>query len=578
MDHKPRTATALVGLGLFAVLITALLADQRGTGGSMLPHGYCFTWNPALVWTHVISDSLIGAAYVSIPFTLMHLVRKRGDLPFDGVVWLFALFIISCGASHMVEVWTVWNPDYWLSAVVKTVTAAASVLTAIVLIRLVPRLLAVPSTAGMRSAKESLEAEVARRIEVEAELLRERAELEQRVQQRTQELQLMSAQAQEAREEAEEANRTKDLFLAKVSHELRTPLQASLSWAQIVQRVADDPVRVASAADRIVANVKAQARMIDDLLDLSRVLSGKLGLNPAPVRIGEVLRSAIEVVQSVHPGRSLDVQIDCEDVVVQADAQRLEQVIWNLVNNALQATPDQGVVRVSCTSTDRAVQIEVQDSGIGIGTDQLARIFEPFRQVSRGSHGGLGLGLAISRSIIDRSGGTLEAHSKGLGLGATFSVCLPRPNTPIEPSAGEAPLAEADIALLRGLHLLCVEDKADIAQGLRAVLSAAGLQVELCADTQAARAALAQREFDFLLCDLDLDHHGGAIALLQGVRADDRHRGMVAIVLSAHGGAEVRQASAVAGFADHLVKPVEVDRLLRTLLAWVRERGEKKRV
>lgn len=572
MDHKLRPIVAFAGLGLFAVLFTALLAGQRGTGGSMLPHGYCFTWNPTLVWTHVISNSLIAGAYVSIPFTLMHLVRKRSDLPFDGVVLLFALFIISCGVSHMVEVWTVWNPDYWLSAVVKAVTAAVSVLTAIVLIYLVPRLLAIPSTAGMRSAKESLEAEVARRIEVEAELMRERTELEQRVQQRTQELQQMTVQAQAAREQAEAANRTKDLFLAKVSHELRTPLQASLSWAQVLPRVADDPVRVANAAERVVANVKAQARMIDDLLDLSRVLSGKLGLNPAPVHIGDVLSKAVEVVQSVHPGRALELRSDCDDVVLQADSQRLEQVIWNLVNNALQATPAPGVVRVSCTSTESAVQIDVADDGIGISADQLAQIFEPFKQAHRGSHGGLGLGLAISRSIIESSGGTLKASSGGAGLGATFSVSLPRTDMPVEPSAGEAPLAEADIALLRGLRLLCVEDKPDIAQGLQAILSSAGLQVELCSGMQTARDALALREFDFLLCDLDLGHDGDAFALLKGLRAEARHRRMVAIVLSAHGGAELSKASAAAGFEDHLVKPVEADALLRTLLGWVGKR------
>ena len=141
MIHAIHPRARVIAVLACSAVLVAIVAAQRGAPGSLLPHGYCFTWNPTLLWTHVVSDSLIGLAYVSIPLTLLHLTRKRTDIPFSGVVLLFALFIVSCGATHWIEVWTVWHPDYWLGGSVKMVTAAASVLTAVALVRLVPFLL-----------------------------------------------------------------------------------------------------------------------------------------------------------------------------------------------------------------------------------------------------------------------------------------------------------------------------------------------------------------------------------------------------------------------------------------------------
>lgn len=203
MDRRLRmTWIAGAALGTVALLL-AWLAAQRGTPGSMLPHGYCFTWNPTLLWTHVISDSLIGLAYVSIPITLIHLVRKRTDLPFNWIVVLFAAFIISCGATHIIEVWTVWNPDYWLSGAVKVVTASASVLTAGALVVLVPRILAIPTVAQLMAAKTALEAEVENRKRAEAALIAEREVLETRVLERTQALAQATYAARAAHLEAD---------------------------------------------------------------------------------------------------------------------------------------------------------------------------------------------------------------------------------------------------------------------------------------------------------------------------------------------------------------------------------------
>ena len=189
-------------LFLLTILLLVMVDTERQSPGRLLPHGYCFTWNPALLWAHVISDSLIGSAYVAIPLTLLYLVRKRTDLPFNWIVILFATFIVSCGTTHLIEVWTVWNPDYWLSAMLKMITAAASVLTAVALIYLVPRILAIPSVESLNLAKAALEAEVARRVMVEDDLRSQGAELVKSIE----DTRVANAAAQEHRRRESERN------------------------------------------------------------------------------------------------------------------------------------------------------------------------------------------------------------------------------------------------------------------------------------------------------------------------------------------------------------------------------------
>ena len=414
-------------LGLFAWLI-----NRRGAPGSLLPHGYCLAWDPTLLWTHMVSDSLIGLAYVLIAITLRHLVRKRAGLPFDWFVLLFATFIVSCGATHWIEVWTVWHPDYWLGGTVKAVAAAASLLTAGALMLLVPRILAIPTVADLSVAKAALEREVAQRRAVEDELRVERTLLEQRVALRTRDLELAIEQARAAREVAEAASLQKDRILAKVSHELRTPLQSTLSWSQVLRRPDLDPERAARAADRIVYNVRLQARLIDDLLDISRILSGHLHLDCQAVDVLEVIDRAVDMVRSAaqDKGVSLDrVSHLGPASTLLTDPARLEQLVCNLLSNAVQASASGGRVLLTVDLTETDLQLAVRDAGAGISADDLPHIFEPFWQGGgkRGGHRGLGLGLglAIVRHIVTLFEGRVTASSPGLGQGAEFAVHLP---------------------------------------------------------------------------------------------------------------------------------------------------------
>ena len=564
----PRSTT--IAVLLFGAAIFAVLAAERGVPGSLLPHGYCFTWNPTLLWTHVVSDSLIGAAYVSIPVTLVYLLRKRRDIPFNGVVLLFALFIMSCGATHWIEVWTVWHPDYWLSGNVKVLTAVASILTAVALVRLVPLIVAIPTVADLTAAKQALEAEVLTRREAEQTLLRERAELERRVLERTEQLALATANAERAHAGAEEANKLKDRFLAKVSHELRTPLQSTLGWAHVLQLSLADAAQVKHASDRIMHNVKSQARLIDDLLDISRILSGKLSLQATSVDAFQVIHRAVEVVRSASAARRIDIEVLTEgaSAIMHSDPVRLEQVVWNLVNNAVQASPDAGHVRLEAGIVGTELRVDVRDWGRGIDPLDLPHLFEPFRQVteSGSSHRGLGLGLAIARSIVDLFGGNLHAHSEGPGRGATFSLTLPASGGARGLANPAASLTAEEGERLARLRILYVEDDADIAEAGRLALHALGAEVVLCTNVHQASDQLRSTAFDVVLSDLNLGDGHSALELMPILRNAPRGIQTPAIVLSAYGSAEDRRTSSNAGFAAHLVKPVGAADLARALL------------
>ena len=561
----PRT-TLLAMAALGAALV--LIAGERGAPGSLLPHGYCFTWNPSLLWTHVLSDSLIGLAYVSIPITLLHLVRKRTDLPFNWIVVLFAIFIVSCGTTHWIEVWTVWNPDYWLSATVKIVTAFASVLTSIALVGLVPRILAIPTVAQLTAAHDALAAEVTIRRQVEEELRRERAALEQRVAERTDELARATATAEAAHAEADEANKLKDHFLAKVSHELRTPLQSTLSWAQVIKAAgASDPERAAQATTHIVHNVRSQARLLEDLLDISRILSGKLRLELQLADAAQVIEKAIGVVRSaaIDSGVTIDAAGDGSTAVIRTDPMRLEQIVWNLINNAVQASPEGGKVQVRWQIDATRLRVEVRDWGRGIDPRDLPQVFEPFRQGTGSSQRGLGLGLAIARSIVELFGGSLQATSEGAQRGATFTLELPVVAVDTDDTRDdEAALDAAERAALAGLRVVYVEDEPEIGEAGRIMLDSFGMRVDLCRTYADAAKRVAAGDFDVLLSDLALDGGHRADELLEVLHRSSA-AGAPALVLSAHGSHHDRVASARNGFARHLVKPADWNEVARAI-------------
>jgi CheY-like chemotaxis protein len=317
--------------------------------------------------------------------------------------------------------------------------------------------------------------------------------------------------------------------------------------------------------------VRSQARLIDDLLDISRILNGKLRLELQNVDAAAVIDKAVEVVRSASASRGIHLEVvrDGKEAFIDTDPVRLEQIGWNLLNNAVQASADGGRVRIRFGAEGSTFRLDVRDWGRGVDPGELEHIFEPFRQApGGGSHRGLGLGLAIARSIADMFGGRLTAASDGLGLGATFTLLLPVVASLVteKPSGEESELDADERARLAGLRVLYVEDEPDIAEGGRMMLSGLGASVLLCVSFDAASDRVREGGFDVLLSDLNLGDGHTAFELLALLRSVPNGREIPALLLSAYGSAEDKDRAREAGFIAHLIKPADANRVARALL------------
>lgn len=381
--------------------------------------------------------------------------------------------------------------------------------------------------------------------------------------------------------DAREANRIKDEFLATLSHELRTPLTAMLGWTQLLCTGALNKEETERGLEIIERNVLAQARLIDDLLDVSRIIAGKLRLNVRHVSLVSVVEAALDVVRPTADAKQIRLTADLESGTGQVlgDADRLQQVVWNLLMNAVRFTPAGGEVRVRLRREGHQAQIEVSDTGEGIAPAFLHRIFDRFRQAdssTKRTHGGLGLGLAIVRHVVELHGGSVRAHSDGPGQGATFWVHLPivavagdeLPHEPIgnaEPSANEA-------SDLFGLRVLVVDDEADGRQTIAAVLEHRGAVVETAASAPEAFECIRSGPPDVLVSDIAMPGEDG-YDLIKRIRAMGSEAGRVpAVALTAFAREEDAQRALAAGFQRHASKPIRPAKLV-ALVAELAGRG-----
>jgi PAS domain S-box-containing protein len=384
--------------------------------------------------------------------------------------------------------------------------------------------------------------------------------------------------AERARAEAEAANQAKDEFLAVLSHELRTPLTAMLGWLRLLRGGHLGPDRVAQALEVVERNTRTQAQLINDLLDVSRIITGKLELDRYPVELAPIVDEIVEGTRRAAEvkGVALEMTADPGGGPVLGDPLRLGQIITNLIANALKFTAAGGRIRVSLSRADHQAVVSVADTGIGIAPEVLAHVFERFRQadstITR-RHGGLGLGLAIARHLAELQGGSLTAESRGLGHGATFTLRLPlAPMTETAAGLATAPSAVAEgveRTALGGLRVLVVEDHPDTAELLGAVLGSHGAGVRAAASLAAALAMLAAEDFDVVVSDIGMPD-GTGYELLQRMRERDRLEGRLsvpAVAVTAFAGSEDRERALAAGFEDYAAKPIEpadlVDRVAR---------------
>lgn len=380
--------------------------------------------------------------------------------------------------------------------------------------------------------------------------------------------------AERALAEAEAANRIKDEFLATLSHELRTPLTSLLGWASVLRTSQHDEQLLKQGLEAIDRNAQVQAQLIDDLLDVSRIVSGKLHLDVKPLDISLVIQAAINVVRPAAgaKGIALDYYAQPGLGAISGDPARLQQIIWNLLSNAVKFTPAGGAIRVRLEQDGSHARVTVEDTGLGIDPEFLPNVFDRFRQADSSTtrhFGGLGLGLAIVRHLVELHGGTVSAYSQGVGMGSTFSAKFPLvpERTEVLTVGHSGEISRRHFRSLNGLRVLLVDDEPESLQMISTVITRTGAEVKSCVSAAEAFETLVQWRPDVLMSDIAMPGEDG-YSLIGKVRSLPRDRGGAtpAAALSAYARDEDRRRALDAGYQMHIAKPVSSGELI-TLIA-----------
>ena len=375
-------------------------------------------------------------------------------------------------------------------------------------------------------------------------------------------------------EELARANRLKDEFLATLSHELRTPLSAIVGWSDLLMEGGLAPEGVERAVETIHRNARVQVQLISDLLDLSRITSGKMRLQPRVVDAHEIATAAADTLHPAAHTKRIDLSVRCAgSALVWADPDRLHQVVWNLLSNAVKFTPQYGQVVVSVNAQESQTCIKVEDTGPGIRPDFLGHVFDRFRQDDSSrtrAHGGLGLGLAIVKHLVELQGGTVRADNRTDGNGAVFEIVFPRLDA--ARSGTDSQTATADAAPRRqgkplsGVRILIVDDDADFRGVLQCVLAGRGAEVEAAESVGAAMRSISERRPDVVLTDIAMPEEDGYDLLRRVETVTGGRPGLIhTVAVSAYAAAPERAKALAAGFEMHLAKPVDADDLTQAI-------------
>ena len=391
-----------------------------------------------------------------------------------------------------------------------------------------------------------------------------------------------------ARADAEKANRLKDEFLATLSHELRTPLNAVIGWSRMLGSGRLDRENSKHALDVIERNAWAQKQIIEDILDVSRVITGKLRLNRSPVDLVAVVDAALDAVRPAMEAKEIkiDTVINASLRMISGDPDRLQQVVWNVLSNAAKFTPHGGRVEISVTQTETHVLVRVMDTGPGIDPDFLPHVFERFRQgdgSTTRTHGGLGLGLAIVRHLVELHGGTIAVENRKDDAGSIFTIRLRLPSGELRNetlAAADAAFKDAqrDQPSLDGLHVLVVEDETDALDLITVELAQHGAKVKGVTNAEEALAALAQEKFDVLISDIGMPKMDG-YELIRHIRKQEQGTDsrLPAVALTAYARVQDRMQAIMAGFSTHVAKPVEANELVTVVASLAGRLGEKEK-
>ena len=484
---------------------------------------------------------------------------------------LFQHLMVFLAFVRTAHYWTKVHPELGLEDDVKQLFATHEALAECVLND--PEAPASEMTEVILDELHSLRTERRRREEMERLLEEHRLDSDLRIRalrsDTETQLQELLAIAEDARAEAEKANRTKDEFLAMLSHELRSPMNAMLAWIRILKTAGtQDSDLVRRAVETIERNIEVQAQTVNDLLDMSRILSGKLQLEQGRVELAAVVTGCIQSLRPSSEDKQIALRLNVKDeeLDVLGDEARLQQVVANLLGNAIKFTEPGGFITVTVEREDASASVVIEDTGKGIAPDFLPHLFERFTQADTGSartHGGLGLGLSIVKNIVSLHGGRVEADSAGLGRGARFSVVLPLADarqrtairTPSKPAVDDGTLGTLDVLL--------VEDDADTREALRMVLQDHGSRVRSVASVRQALEAYDAQPPDMVISDVGMPGEDGYV-LIRAIRDQEEggsHR-TLAIAITGFASREDHESALRAGFDEHVAKPVELDNLL----------------
>jgi signal transduction histidine kinase/ActR/RegA family two-component response regulator len=413
--------------------------------------------------------------------------------------------------------------------------------------------------------------ELRRRRLAETRLQETLASVEQQVADRTAALEKAMAELQVSQQQAEEASHLKDEFLATASHELRTPLNAIIGWVHVLQTGAlKEEHQRRHAVNAIDRNARIQTRLIEDLLDVSRMIKGQVSLKVGPVDLRSIVDAAVETIRPAAAAKEIAVDVEGAGAVlpVIGDEHRLQQVVWNLLANSLKYSARGGRITVDVGEEDHRAVVRVRDRGEGIDAGFLPHVFEPFRQgASATMRSGLGLGLAIVKRLVDLHGGRITAESEGHGRGATFSVSLPLAQNVASSVAIATPHPD-----FHHLHVLVAEDDADSAAALTAILKLHGCETQTAATASECLRITGEWQTDLLVCDVGLPDDDG-YGLLKRLRSLPEGEHIPAIALTAYARPEDRAKALAAGFRAHLSKPLDPESLLKEISAAVNDRS-----
>jgi signal transduction histidine kinase len=528
---------------------------------SFMPHGHCYLWRPDILWLNVVSDTIIAISYYSIPICLFYFARKRKDLEFNWIVTLFALFILACGTTHIMDIWTVWNPQYGLQGIVKMLTATVSLVTAILLLPLIPKALAVPSPKQLQG------------------LVLELTGTKRRLQELNKELEERVVQLRHAKEAAEAANATKSEFLANMSHEIRTPLGAILGFSELMLRPETTVSERAKGVETIKRNGKLLSTIINDILDLSKVESGKLEVEKSIVSFEEIFPDIKSLLTLEAKEKGIELTVSSEGEIpnfIETDPLRLRQILLNLVGNAIKFT-EKGSVNVNVKliqSSDKSplLTFEVKDTGCGIPHDKVEKLFAPFSQVDTSAtrrFGGSGLGLILSKKMANLLGGDVVLAESIVNEGSTFIVTIdPGRANVVDLQSDASRIGPKRVPMrnlksdLKNLNILLVEDSVDNQNLILQLLRLSGAKVSLASNGKEGVLKALAGDFDVVLMDLQMP-------IMDGYEATSelRKQGFTKpiIAFTAHVMKEERNRCIESGFSDHLGKPIDQENLLQVL-------------